>query len=159
MLAKECWAHIRVHGRAASENLLKAVYHLLPRNVQPWVRETMRLDGRPCLSKEFAAGFTGYPFRHSAIEVDVTNFFDHYLYRAFVSAILPHLLRYEDKNSMAHSIESRVPFLDYRVVELAFSMPSEQKLRRGSGKFVLRNAMKGIVPESVTNRQGKIGSI
>jgi asparagine synthase (glutamine-hydrolysing) len=74
-----------------------------------------------------------------------------------MSGILPALLRYEDKNSMAHSIEARVPFLDYRLVELAFAMPWEQKIRHGTRKFVLRNAMKGILPASVANRQDKIG--
>jgi asparagine synthase (glutamine-hydrolysing) len=58
---------------------------------------------------------------------------------------------------MSHSIESRVPFLDYRLVEFVFSLPWEQKIHRGTRKFVLRSAMKEILPESVLNRQAKMG--
>ena len=57
--------------------------------------------------------------------------FDEYLYRRLVGNGLPALLRYEDKNSMAFSIEARVPFLDYRLVEYAFSLSPSQKIRDG----------------------------
>jgi asparagine synthase (glutamine-hydrolysing) len=70
---------------------------------------------------------------------------------------LPSYLRYEDKNSMAHSIESRLPFLDYRLVEFAFSLPWDQKINRGTLKFILRNALKGILPDTIRKRQDKVG--
>jgi len=58
---------------------------------------------------------------------------------------------------MAHSIESRLPFLDYRLVEFAFSLPWHAKIYRGITKQVLRAAMKGILPESVRDRRDKVG--
>ena len=58
---------------------------------------------------------------------------------------------------MAFSIEARVPFLDHRLVEYAFSLPPSQKIRDGVTKVVLRNAMKGILPEQVRTRMGKLG--
>lgn len=70
---------------------------------------------------------------------------------------LPTLLRYEDRNSMACSIESRLPFLDYRVVELGLSLPEALKLQRGYGKWVVREAMAGIVPDEVRWARYKIG--
>lgn len=70
---------------------------------------------------------------------------------------LPHLLRYEDRNSMAHSIETRLPFLDFRVVEAGISMPPDYKLRDGWTKYVLRRAMDDLLPPSVTWRRDKIG--
>lgn len=70
---------------------------------------------------------------------------------------LPMLLRYEDRNSMAHSIESRLPFLDYRLVEWLQSLPDDQKLCNGQTKVVMRGAMKGILPEDVRMRMDKIG--
>jgi asparagine synthase (glutamine-hydrolysing) len=70
---------------------------------------------------------------------------------------LPMLLHWEDRNSMAHGIESRVPFLDYRLVEFAVSLPDEYKLRRGLTKRVLRDSMKGILLEPVRCRRDKIG--
>ncbi len=70
---------------------------------------------------------------------------------------LPVLLRYEDRNSMAHSVEARLPFLDYRLVEMLASLPLSQKMQAGWTKYVLRNAMKGILPEKVRLRKSKIG--
>ena len=62
-----------------------------------------------------------------------------------------------DRNSMAFSVEIRVPFLDHRLVEYAFTLPSNQKIRNGWTKFVLRNATKGVLPEKIRLRRSKIG--
>jgi asparagine synthase (glutamine-hydrolysing) len=70
---------------------------------------------------------------------------------------LPALLRYEDKSSMAFSIETRLPFLDYRLVELIASLPIEQKLRNGWTKYVLRNAMRDVLPRPISLRKSKLG--
>lgn len=70
---------------------------------------------------------------------------------------LPMLLHWEDRDSMAHSIEARVPFLDYRLVELTLGLPEEEKLSGGVTKRVLREAMKGVLPEEVCTRMDKIG--
>ena len=73
---------------------------------------------------------------------------------------LPHLLRYEDRNSMAFSIESRVPFLTPKLVEFAFSLPEEYILvPDGTSKAVFREAMRGIVPDSILDRKDKIGFV
>jgi asparagine synthase (glutamine-hydrolysing) len=70
---------------------------------------------------------------------------------------LPHLLRYEDRNSMCHSIEARLPFLDYRLVETAFSMNDYFKIRHGWAKHILRIAMDGLVPKNILWRKDKLG--
>lgn len=70
---------------------------------------------------------------------------------------LPELLRYEDRNTMAHSVESRLPFLDYRIVEFVQSLPDDYKISDGKTKAVLRNAMVGVLPESIRMRMDKIG--
>ena len=70
---------------------------------------------------------------------------------------IPPFLRHEDRNSMAHSVETRHPFLDYRLVEFAVSCPADLKLRDGWSKWLLRNAMKGILPERVRLRKTKLG--
>lgn len=59
------------------------------------------------------------------------------------------LLRYEDNNSMAHSVESRMPFLDYRLVEFGLSLPASLKVHGGFGKWVLRHAAEGLLPEDL----------
>lgn len=70
---------------------------------------------------------------------------------------LPVLLRHEDRNSMAWSIESRVPFLDHRLVEFLLGLPVEFKLRSGQSKALLRHAFSGALPDAVLNRRDKMG--
>ena len=70
---------------------------------------------------------------------------------------LPALLRYEDKNSMWHSVEARVPFLDRQFFEYVSSLPLDRKLRNGWTKHIFRLAMAGILPETIRLRRSKIG--
>lgn len=70
---------------------------------------------------------------------------------------LEHLLKWNDKNSMSCSIESRTPFLDYRLVEYALSIPPNNYIKKGYTKHVLRDAMKGILSEKIRLRKDKIG--
>lgn len=67
------------------------------------------------------------------------------------------LLHFEDRNSMASSIEGRLPFLDYRLVEHVVSLPPDQKIKNGITKRILRDAMKGILPEKIRTRTSKLG--
>ena len=71
---------------------------------------------------------------------------------------LPRLLKWEDRNSMAHSIESRVPFLDFNLVELALSIPPEMNLRDGWNKHILRKSMEiNGLPKEICWRKDKKG--
>ena len=70
---------------------------------------------------------------------------------------LEHLLKWEDRNSMCFSLESRVPFLDYRLVEKTLALPSEKVIHKGYTKYILREAMKGVLPEEIRLRQDKVG--
>lgn len=67
------------------------------------------------------------------------------------------LLQQEDRMSMAWSVESRVPLLDHRVVELASRMPAWYRIRNGRLKWPLREAVRGTVPEAILNRTDKKG--
>jgi len=69
----------------------------------------------------------------------------------------PNLLRYEDKNSMAFSIEARVPFLDHKLVEYIFNLPIDQKIKNGWNRWVYRQALKGHIPENIRKRRSKVG--
>lgn len=71
--------------------------------------------------------------------------------------LLPSLLRYEDRNSMAFSIETRLPFLDYRLVEFVFSLPDEALLEGGSSKAILRRSLADRIPRAVLERRDKMG--
>ena len=79
------------------------------------------------------------------------------LYWELTRTRLPALLRYEDRLSMAFSIESRVPFLDHRLVELAFALPDGVKRSAGWSKYGLRRALDGLLPSSVVWRRDKKG--
>jgi asparagine synthase (glutamine-hydrolysing) len=70
---------------------------------------------------------------------------------------LPALLRYADRNSMAHSREVRLPFLDRRIAEYALSLPAAFLYRDGATKAILREAVAGVVPVEVLERRDKVG--
>jgi len=69
----------------------------------------------------------------------------------------PCLLKYEDRNSMAFSIETRIPFMDYRIVEFLYSLPTKYKIRNGYTKAILRDAMIDIIPDKIRKRISKLG--
>jgi asparagine synthase (glutamine-hydrolysing) len=70
---------------------------------------------------------------------------------------LEELLRYADRNSMAHSREVRLPFLNHELVEFVFSLPSHFKIRKGWTKWLLRETMKNELPEEIVWRKDKTG--
>ena len=70
---------------------------------------------------------------------------------------LAELLRYADRNSMAHSREVRLPFLDHRLVEFVFRLPDRLIIYEGWTKWILREAFRGIVPEPISSRADKLG--
>jgi len=79
------------------------------------------------------------------------------LYRDFHFDILPTILAKFDRMSMAHGVEIRSPFLDWRLVSFTFSLPSSSVIRSGYTKAILREAIRGTVPESIRLRRSKIG--
>jgi asparagine synthase (glutamine-hydrolysing) len=70
---------------------------------------------------------------------------------------LPMLLHWEDRNSMAHSVEARVPFLDYRLVEFVLGLPDDYKIADGVTKRVMREGLRATLPELVRTRRDKLG--
>ncbi|MBO6794887.1 MAG: asparagine synthase (glutamine-hydrolyzing) [Balneolaceae bacterium] len=85
--------------------------------------------------------------------------FSAFHFHLMTTTSLPNLLHYEDRNSMAFSIESRVPFLDHSLVEYAFKLPTEVKIRNGWSKWILREAMKQRLPEKIYHRTDKKGFV
>src|ERR1019366_7871244 len=79
------------------------------------------------------------------------------LLQALTTYSLPSLLRYEDRNSMAHSIESRPPFLDQELVEIVLSFPADGIVRDGWSRWILRESLSGVLPDLVRSRRKKIG--
>jgi asparagine synthase (glutamine-hydrolysing) len=79
------------------------------------------------------------------------------LYQDFHYKTLPVILRNFDSCSMAHGVEIRSPFLDWRLVSFVFSLNQNYKIDKGFTKLLLRNAMKGIIPDDIRIRKNKIG--
>jgi asparagine synthase (glutamine-hydrolysing) len=89
-------------------------------------------------------------------EYRVNNLAEHLRYDLLAGSIIE-ILKYEDTNSMVFSIESRVPFLFHPMIEYLFSLPMSVKIRNGWTKYLLREAMKGTLPEKVRLRRSKLG--
>ncbi|MFH1519187.1 MAG: asparagine synthase (glutamine-hydrolyzing) [Candidatus Omnitrophota bacterium] len=80
---------------------------------------------------------------------------DRRLRRDFFGEVLPMWLVMEDRISMSASVESRLPFMDYRLVEFAFGLKDSDKIKDGITKYILRNAMRDQLPSSVVNERSK----
>ncbi|MCL4472651.1 MAG: asparagine synthase (glutamine-hydrolyzing) [Actinobacteria bacterium] len=105
---------------------------------------------------EFKHSVAGYDpmetFSRSLAGCDSDDLIDLMLYNDYHN-MLPSILRTEDRMSMAHSIESRVPFLDRRLVDLAASIPSSAKVSGDDPKLILKSVARGRVPESIITRR------
>lgn len=110
-----------------------------------------KFDFGKILNKEFASAH-----REERFSVDNDNLKRRLLDDVFRNS-LQSLLRYEDKNAMRFSIEGRVPFLDFRLIELIFSLPDEAIIKDGWNKFILRRATNHILPRIINRRRNKIG--
>ena len=103
------------------------------------------------LRPEFAGEHGAAPLRASAATLNQA------LAEQLTETSLPHLLRYEDRNSMAFSVEARVPFVDYRLIEFAMRRTRGVRIRDGWTKWVLRRGMQGRVPGEILWRRDKVG--
>jgi asparagine synthase (glutamine-hydrolysing) len=125
-------------------------FYLLPNSL----KAKTKLLGRNYLKKDFYeqerknTRLLETLFKARSLQEALLNHFEHKL---------EHLLKWEDRNSMWFSIESRVPFLDYRLVEKTLSLSSEKLIAKGMTKCILRESMKGILPEQIRLRKDKIG--
>ena len=82
---------------------------------------------------------------------------DRFLYNIFHVTILPTILRNFDRMSMANGVEIRMPFMDYRLVNYAFSLDWRSKIRNGYTKSIVRDGLKGIIPDEIATRKTKVG--
>ena len=156
MLERQAW-----HGVPFAEQAATFVLPLLP----PWLARRLRhqrqslvqhawLDGealRPHLGRsafETARETIGRPPVAGIGDLCVV---------LTQSSNLAMLLHWEDRNSMAHGIEARVPFLDHRLVEFSIGLGDRHKIVGADTKRVLRRAMTGILPDMVRHRRDKLG--
>jgi len=98
-----------------------------------------------------------YAFKTRFSRPHLSNFLPRYLKDQIEKTNLPVLLHFEDRNSMASSVESRVPYLDHNLIEFAVNIPTEQKIHGTLTKIILREAMKPYLPDEIYRRTDKIG--
>jgi asparagine synthase (glutamine-hydrolysing) len=119
-------------------------FAVFPRSMQPDLLHPNTKD-RIGMVDPYAG--VGKAFKHT----DATSLLDRLLY-ADIKTYLHELLMKQDQMSMATSLESRVPFLDHKLVEFTCRLPERLKLRGGTTKYVLRESMKGVLPEQILTR-------
>jgi asparagine synthase (glutamine-hydrolysing) len=168
--AREAMATLRMsgRGRGGAELLARTAYSLLPAAITTPMRTAI------------APYFTSYSPEGRSLQVIRSELHEQHgdrrlawldargatmhdlgkrLYADVFQFSLPCLLRYADRNSMAFSIESRTPLLDYRLVEHIFSLPLSMIVRDGWTKWVFRRAMEGQLPPEIQWRKDKMGFV
>ncbi|MEM2121958.1 MAG: asparagine synthase C-terminal domain-containing protein, partial [Candidatus Woesearchaeota archaeon] len=145
---KEITAYRKNHKSLFSINFL--LFLMMPYSM----KKKITFKKRNYLRKEFLNKFKK---RKTKIRQWNSTSLNQALINSVVYYSLPHLLRTEDKSSMRFSIESRVPFLDYELVEYVLSSKPDFKIRNGITKYSFRQAMKGITPKEILSRMDKIG--
>jgi asparagine synthase (glutamine-hydrolysing) len=153
-------AGLRAAIRGAAERPGEAVpiaYALLAGRVPGALARRHRLHG----ASPYAAPAVARDAANRKPDVGLDDGERHPLRRALLAqsfaTSLPHLLRFADRDSMAHSREVRLPFLDRRIAEFALSVPASLLVRDGVRKQILRDAVRGIVPDAILDRRDKIG--
>jgi asparagine synthase (glutamine-hydrolysing) len=122
-----------------------------------FVKEAVLAGGKTAFPEYLAKDFAALNNSRVFTEKRFGSILNNDLYNALKISPLPSLLHIDDRSSMAHSVESRAPFLDYRLVEFVFSLGPEYKIRNGITKYILREALKGVLPEKVCARRDKMG--
>ncbi len=135
---------------AMKNAVARALYYFLPVGLQRKLRKDNRM-GMHLISADFQEELKGITIPKRGGK----SFVDHSLLSLEFG--MYELLRYEDRNSMAFSIESRVPFLDHELVELALGLSSKEKMKGGWTKYPIRKYLEGKLPDELVFRKDKIG--
>jgi asparagine synthase (glutamine-hydrolysing) len=151
----------RLSGASYARQLVELAPQLLPRSVvselvkrrrralqHDWIGEAALASCASTSAFETAIEKSGLPAARDLASLCATMTF---------ASNLQMLLHWEDRNSMAHGIEARVPFLDHPLVEFSLGLGNHHKMVGGATKSVLRSAMAGVLPRSILDRHDKLG--
>jgi asparagine synthase (glutamine-hydrolysing) len=157
----DAWALARAARRRGSHGAVELLAHTAGSLVPPGGQEVLRrLSGQAAAPAWLRMGWfaergvhtapPGYEGGRDVLRAQLVD--------SLTRMSVPHLLRYEDRNSMAFSIESRVPFLTPALVSFVLALPERHLVAPdGTSKAVLRAAMRGLVPDAILDRRDKIG--
>lgn len=118
-----------------------------------WGKAYKEQTGHPFIDTDFIVHFSN----EKSVEKPVVKQLEDILHYNTFTLGLEELLRYADRNSMAHSREVRLPFLNHELVEFIFSLPSNYKIRNGFTKWILRQSMDKLLPNNIVWRTDKVG--
>lgn len=134
------------------KDVIRPVYKIVNPRKYKRISEKIPIEG--FFSGDFVSQFNSninYDFIYRGSDLN------DYLKHSVTICNLEDLLRFSDRNSMAHGREVRLPFLDHELVEFLFSLPASFKIHKGWTKFLMREAMKDLLPHEITWRVDKIG--
>jgi asparagine synthase (glutamine-hydrolysing) len=134
------------------KDVIRPAYKMINPGKYKRIMERIPVPG--FFDKEFTAQFhknISYDFLYHGTDLNG------YLKYSVTTNNLEDLLRFCDRNSMAHSREVRLPFLNHELVEFLFTLPDSYKLHNGWSKYIMRETMKTILPDEITWRVDKIG--
>ncbi len=147
-LSSEIYHYLKIHRSLYAIKTFG--YFLLPAKLKSF----LRIHENNYLNKEYSDCYSNesiiasHLYGSGSLNDALINHFEYKL---------EHLLKWSDRNSMHYSIESRVPFLDFRLVEKTLASKSDFIINKGVTKVILREAMKGFLFEKIRTRQDKIG--
>ena len=130
--------------KTSAGSYLPAVRHLY---------HNIKNNNSALLNSDFYHTYRSTSFR----KVEIFENLNHNLYSSTLQSGLQELLRYADRNSMAHSREIRLPFLSHELVEFLFSLPAEMKIKNGWTKWIMRETFQQELPSEIAWRKDKIG--
>lgn len=155
---KEAGIYSKRYNTARYTNFLQAGRVMLSSSIPGVVKNRLKrfaLKNTNLLNRDFFMEHIGdMPVMQDA---EFGNFMDINFYITMSFYPMPFWLHSEDRVSMNFSVESRSPFLDHRLVEYCAKLPYQQKIRDGFTKHLLRQSLKGILPEEIRNRTDKKG--
>ncbi|MGV3628271.1 MAG: asparagine synthase (glutamine-hydrolyzing) [Betaproteobacteria bacterium] len=158
-LLGECTAAQRMHGRNWLWSLQQCANFTLPEVLrQPLRRRAGRTSANPRWLDVARLGVNPVD-PHLASGASKARSVRELSRAQLTSTSVPALLHYEDRDSMAHSIEARVPFLHHPLAEFCLGLRDEDKISGGITKRVLRQSMRGILPDLVRDRTDKLGFV
>jgi asparagine synthase (glutamine-hydrolysing) len=145
-LLKESIKYFRLQKSVSAFRYM--LYYMLPVSLKNYANKIAFRDVAPVFYKN--------NHRSSTLSQDFydPNTLHDYLIQHFEYK-LEHLLKWDDLNAMSFSIESRIPFLDHTLVEKTLSLQSDQLIRNGVSKYILRESVKDILPQKIYNRRDK----
>jgi asparagine synthase (glutamine-hydrolysing) len=154
--AQEFWHLNQKNKYSISFLLTQMAKSTLNQSHASYLRAKYQEKSIACLNQDFVEKSRSHYVSEYNFSLKGNNF-NRYLLNVINHQGLNNILHYEDVSSMQQSIEIRSPFLDYRLIEFAFSIPNELKYNLGRTKLIQRETIGKKLPDNITNNRRKIG--